>query len=66
MELYVNNNIHPIIPNNVQVMETEHAFSIHSVSLLYIKTSLSAECFTSALVSGLPLRFFKFRVFLPF
>lgn len=36
-KLYVNNNIHPILPSNVQVMETEQAFSIHSVLLLYIK-----------------------------
>jgi hypothetical protein len=37
MKLYANNNIHHILLNNVQVMETEQAFSIHSVLLLYIK-----------------------------
>jgi len=37
MKLYVNNNVHHVLPNNVQVMETEQAFSIYSVLLLYIK-----------------------------
>jgi hypothetical protein len=39
MKLYINNNIHPIQPNNVQVMETEQAFSMHGVLLLYIKNT---------------------------
>jgi len=37
MKLYVNNNVRHVLPNNVQVMETEQAFSIYSVLLLYIK-----------------------------
>jgi hypothetical protein len=37
MKLYVNNNIYPILPNNLQVMETEQVFSMHGVLLLYIK-----------------------------
>lgn len=36
-EVIHQNNIHPILPNNLQVMEIEQAFSIHSVLLLYIK-----------------------------
>jgi hypothetical protein len=54
-EVIHQNNIHPILPNNLRLWKQSKRLVYTVYCFCILKTSLSAEWLTSAVVSGLPL-----------